>query len=273
MSDEQRTPPAPPTSDPLEERLRSFEAFDRLIAENISRSGAMVREAIELRERARLEIAAERAALADLIAAERDRARAEGLARQADMQATISAALADIEVLRAEMDVVAARPRSITSPEPASESPAPIPAGTVAIDNPDALSSAPSSALPVDSARPELEPEPEAYVEPDDVEADVAAPVDHVPDPPTEPAIPAGDLTLVVQGIRRAAAASSLQRHLAAQPGVVAVEPREFAEGIFRLHLVLDAPIAPAALHAWPDAAAAIIERPAAGLLLVTLPT
>lgn len=331
MPDDPRAADAEPTIDPLEERLRSFEAFDRLIAENISRSGAMVREAIELRERARREIAAERAALADVIAAERDRVRADALARQADMQATISAALADIDTLRAEMDVLASRLRTVVTPasEPAPEPAAATAPVTSAPAAPAEVEIAPSpveadaetgpspDAACVDSAAASDQPQPmrdtgDSLVPPASEGVDHEQPVepeaatDAIPGEPTAPSA-AGDsepepspapeehtdapdagepaleitpdadiyrgetLTLVVQNIRRATVASVLQRHLAAQDGVAAVEPREFAEGIFRLHLVLDGPFDLAVLREWAADADATFERPAPAFVTMAI--
>ena len=78
-------------------------------------------------------------------------------------------------------------------------------------------------------------------------------------------------MTVVVQNIRRASIASALQRHLAAQDGIAAVEPREFADGIFRLHLVLDGPFDLASLREWAADADATYDRPAPAFVTITI--
>ncbi len=59
----------------VEERLRFYESFDRLIQENIARSGELMREAVDLRERSQAEFARQRAEAEERAAQERERQR------------------------------------------------------------------------------------------------------------------------------------------------------------------------------------------------------
>jgi hypothetical protein len=56
---------------------------------------------------------------------------------------------------------------------------------------------------------------------------------------------------VLVHGVPRAAAALSLQRHLAGLDHVEGVEAREFAEGILRLQVTARTPLALDDLRAW----------------------
>lgn len=71
----------------------------------------------------------------------------------------------------------------------------------------------------------------------------------------TAAAAPAASTTLIVHGVPRAAAALSLQRHLADLPYVEAVEAREYAAGVLRLQVVARAPLALEDLRRWEGGA------------------
>jgi hypothetical protein len=58
-------------------------------------------------------------------------------------------------------------------------------------------------------------------------------------------------MTVLVQGVPRAAAALSLQRHLAALPHVEGVEAREYAEGVLRLQVTSGGPLTLDDLRGW----------------------
>jgi hypothetical protein len=63
-------------------------------------------------------------------------------------------------------------------------------------------------------------------------------------------------MTVLVHGVPRATAALSLQRHLAGLRQVEAVEAREYAEGILRLHVTVRGPLAVDDLRSWEGGAA-----------------
>jgi hypothetical protein len=62
-------------------------------------------------------------------------------------------------------------------------------------------------------------------------------------------------VAVVVHGVPRAAAALALQRHLSGLPQVEAVEAREYAAGVLRLHVLARAPLALADLRGWDGGA------------------
>jgi len=153
----------------------------------------------------------------------------------ADLGADVSALQTDLTRLAARVSaaldaIASASSDAMPQPPPASES-----------DAAEAAAQAtPSPAVP----RPELAREPIAP------RADGA---DAVPIPTrTEPAQgDASPVTVLVHGVPRAAAALSLQRHLAALPHVEAVEAREYAAGILRLQVLARRPLAVADLDGW----------------------
>jgi hypothetical protein len=60
--------------------------------------------------------------------------------------------------------------------------------------------------------------------------------------------------TILVHGVPRATTALSLKRYLEALEQVHAVEPREYAEGVLRLHVLSNGPIGMAELQGWSEA-------------------
>ena len=76
----------------------------------------------------------------------------------------------------------------------------------------------------------------------------------------------------MVHGVPRAAAALSLQRHLAALPAVEAVEAREYAGGVLRLQVQTRAPLAVDDLRAWEEGAGLEPVHVLPGVIEVALP-
>ena len=256
------------------ERLAFYESFDRIIGENIRRSGELMLETIALREEAQ---AAEVARIAREAEIERER-RAEHDRTKAlltDLRDEIAGFQVATGALGARVASALRSLDSVSSAEPASD-PAPVegsveaplatsapdtgeataspeePAheGEVAPDDP-AASSAIPSATPVKAAfRPIRQPAVApslAAARPQPAPEDAGAP----------PAVSAegGQRTidLVVNGIARATTALAFQRELNALDGVTAVETREFAEGVLRLKVDVtnDDALSDAAFAAW----------------------
>jgi hypothetical protein len=78
---------------------------------------------------------------------------------------------------------------------------------------------------------------------------------------------------VLVHGVPRATTALSLKRYLEGLPHVAAVEPREYAEGILRLHVTGRRPVTMTDLRGWADGGAleAVHERD--DLIEVRLPS
>jgi hypothetical protein len=223
------------------ERLAFYESFDRIIGENVKRSGELMLETIALREETQ---AAEAARLARESKIDRDRQaeRARTKALLTDLQAEIAGFRASADALAArvadalrqlepdaspadESGAVASAPDTVP---PAAIPPVAEPARPAVLDAASATETATTPA-PKTAFRPiRHEPAP-LKAEPDDLADD--------DEPSTPPAAEAERQTIdiVVNGISRATTALAFQRTLTALAGVQKVETREFAEGILRL--------------------------------------
>ena len=250
------------------ERLAFYESFDRIIGENIRRSGELMLETIALREEAQ-----ERERLTAQLEAERAAAR---IAEQERYRALFSGLIAEAD--RAQAELTALRSRltdaltSITggAPETASDTdlqPESVPldmrSETEATPGDDAAAPAPAASGEQSSSGSEdSTPAPETGT----VSADEAGDG------------PAGDgaprtLDVLVQGVPRAAVALSLQRYLNTLAYISEVETREFAEGILRLTVTTTnhAGLADADLAAWPDGGTLVRGGETANVLELTL--
>jgi ElaB/YqjD/DUF883 family membrane-anchored ribosome-binding protein len=98
----------------------------------------------------------------------------------------------------------------------------------------------------------------------------VPSPVAEMPRPATPES--GRNSTIIVQGVTRPAVATGLRAHLMAQPGVTAVDPREFAEGVLRLQVVSMVPITEALFHGWNDGAGLTVVHQPSGAVEVILP-
>ncbi|MDQ4100022.1 MAG: hypothetical protein M3121_05945 [Chloroflexota bacterium] len=264
------------------ERLGFYESFDRIIQENIRRSGELMLEAISFREQA---LAQESEARESQSA--RDRRQAEREAQQARILEDL---LTDIERSRATLatlsdrvqsalyelrgvpvDTPVAAPKAApqsqtTSPEPRAVA-QPAPSAPVVNEEAVETSNVPEVATPEPEPKPELkqetgsEPEPEpAQIETPDSAA--------APAPASEPRT----IEVLVHGVPRAAVALSLQRHLGTVADVLAVEAREFAEGVLRLQVTALRPLAETDLTGWRDGAGQTVLRADPTVLELALP-
>lgn len=242
----------------LRERLSFYESFDRLIQDNIAKSGDLLRQAMDVKETASAEIAAAQVEVARKRAGDQSRYRllfsvmldeltelqgqAERLARR------LTDALDEIEnELPAGSD--AAAMAEIAATDDGGE------AATLALDSgeaeeaiPPAIESltafdvpidiqpfSPDDVGPRDVATEGIEPEPQY--------ADVVVP------------IKGRGTIILVHGVPRATTALSLKRYLEGLDHVATVEPREFAEGILRLEIDGVRPVALDDLRSWPEGA------------------
>lgn len=307
------------------ERLAFYEGFDRLIQENIARSGDLLRQAAEQRETAIREADQTRVELDRRRAAQRETLTGlaeDLLALQRHVGDLTSRVMTAIDDLGANGPLVslplpranAAPPRTLAdaAPTPLAESkeapglvppiivegaapplvgdeaaelpPAPVPpppppaafdpsspatppvsppgdAGSTLA--PDADTDAPPT--PSDSPPPVATGSPapasSAAVSASSAEAAGERPMETLSAPPARtealpvPAEAASAVAVVVHGVPRAAAALSLQRHLAGLPQVEAVEAREYAAGVLRLHVLARRPLALADLRGWEGGA------------------
>lgn len=78
--------------------------------------------------------------------------------------------------------------------------------------------------------------------------------------------------TIIVHGVSRPSVATGLRAHLMAQPGVTAVDPREFAEGILRLQVVASVPIAEPLFTGWKDGEGLTVIQQSPSVVEVVLP-
>lgn len=199
------------------ERLIFYESYDRIIGENIRRTGELMLESIAVREQAKAQ--AERA---DTAQAELD---ARIASSEREHQALVDSIRDELDTLQAGLDRLRSRldavsgdadPPSPTASAPLETSPAEASsAQDTAEDEASQLSSAPSIQDPV---------------------AGNPFPID-----------------VIAQGVGSAATALSLQRFLGELEGVIGVEAREFAEGILRLQVTAHRPLSGNDLAGWPD--------------------
>ncbi|MGH2558810.1 MAG: hypothetical protein ACRDJH_07080 [Thermomicrobiales bacterium] len=196
----------------LRERVAFYESFDRVIAENVARSGDLLRQAMETRS----------SATSDLTTAqeETERQRLQELSRQRGL---LSALLDDVIQLQGQAERLARRVADaldeVESELPIGEFPAPRAPVTATTDE------TPRSAQPVDPDSPAVA----------------------IAEPTTGPRM----LTVLAHCLPDAAAAKSLREHLAGLAQVSAVEPREFAEGVLRLDVTTSEPLLVADLRGW----------------------
>ncbi len=224
------------------ERIAFYEGFDRLIQENIARSGDLLRQAAERRETAIQEV---------------QQVRAESERRRADQRATLT-------LLAEEMLGLQQRVGELTRRI------------MVALDD---LDASPTSTLPLPDLNSSLSsthalddplPEPVSSVTESDLVATPEPATEHpisiaeTRDPPETAAADASSLadqegarpvSVVVHGLPRAAAALALQRHLAGLSSVDAVEAREFAAGVLRLEVFARGPLSLDDLRGWDGGA------------------
>jgi hypothetical protein len=216
------------------ERLSFYESFDRIIGENIKRSGELMLETIQLREQAETnarEAAEAKAQFDARLNAERK--------RHHDLLAALSK---DLDQLRGQIDTFHTRLNSTITSIDGLEPAAPAePAATEPVATATEAAAAPAS-----------EPEP-------------------APATPPESEEPARAIDALFHGIPDAGTALKLQRFIGDIGGINRVEAREFAEGILRLQVTANRPLRSADFSAWSGAKALRITREQPHVIEATL--
>ncbi len=271
----------------LRERLAFYESFDTLIAENISRSGDLLREAASVRENAALESEAAQLMLSGELQSVRE-----------SFRSTVATLLDEVTDLQGQAERIARRLTDVLDDlegqlMPGSDFPT-LPADFPALADVQepAMPGASVSASEVDA--PVIEPEDSASLAAvASAPAKAAAGLDvihtqHSDEPSTAMADSsvskkdAKQLTssynesnepfeLLVHGVPRAATALDLKRYLENLDVVHTVEPREFAAGVLRLQLRTGRSLTLADLETWPSGLTVTQVRSNSGLLELQL--
>ena len=225
--------------DRARERLIFYESYDRIIGENIRRTGELMLESIAVREQARAQAERADAAQAEL-AARIESSRNEHRALVASLREELDTLQAGIDRLRTRLDA---------SPDEAK---------------PSLASSAPSA-----PARPQTSPADEHLTKaPPGATAPTTSPL---PSPQGEGASEPLRIDVIAQGVTSATTALSLQRFLGKLNGVIGVEAREFAEGILRLQVTAHRPLSGGDLGGWPDGAGLRVSQEQPRILEIEL--
>lgn len=236
------------------ERLAFYESFDRIIGENVRRSGELMLERISLREQVEAQAA--------IAARERAEREARITESRSQYQNLLRDLMREVNTLRTSLDEMQTRlqtagdafgfgkdDESVATPSVPEGDPGSGP-------NPDE----PNSEEEGDAAG-EASPIPERTATNAAMEAGGSAP----PAPAPEPASPPHPevarevwetpqvVELIAHGVPRAADALSLQRYLGGLDHVAGVEAREFAEGVLRLQITARTAISVNDIHGWPD--------------------
>lgn len=208
------------------ERLSFYESFDKIIAENMRRTGEMMAETVALRERAASE-AKERAAADAAVQAERERHRA-----------LLEGALDEIRNVRPMLTSMTARLQEALDALGIASTEAPQSGNTV-----QAMPEPAVEEVVVPSPEPErLTPDVPAMASPEPPVADDPAPEAPIEPPPpivTEPVLDETPATIEIlaHGVPSAATAIGLQQMLREIDVIRRVDAREFADGELRLHV------------------------------------
>lgn len=220
------------------ERLSFYESFDRIIGENIRRSGELMVETVALREQAQTqaaEFARERAAFDATRQQDRDTYRTlvqSALTEVATTKISIESVMARLEgVLASLTDEALPGATSTTEALPDSEQPV---AATSPLVEPPATDPAPLPTAPT----PDI---PDEVIEREPIVEEEA---------PAEPTGPRS-IEMLVQNVPHAGMALSLQKHLRGLESVTSVGTREFAAGVLRLHIEATGEITGADLSSW----------------------
>lgn len=296
--------------DRLKERLAFFESFDQVIHDNIARSGDLLRQALELRETAgremqmakaeqeRTDLARYRATLAALLEdvtsvqgqVERLGRRLSDAIEEAeaklppDEPVDTPQHLPGVESIAAQFlesppeyiafatpeersATMAPEPEQVATPTETAEPPsATVAAQEAPLDEAEVMTVSPFD----QQASGEITVEPTAP--PQESQAPVLTEAEELrPEP--EPAVETHSLTILVHGVPRAATALSLQRYLSQLAQVDAVEPREYAEGVLRLYVVVRQPVSINDLRGWNEGAGFETVHAGDDLIEVRLPS
>ncbi|HWV22763.1 MAG TPA: hypothetical protein VNZ58_01115 [Thermomicrobiales bacterium] len=228
------------------ERLAFYESFDRIIGENIRRSGELMVETVSLREQAQAlaeQSAKDRAAFEATRQADRDHYRAivqTALDEAASIQPVIDAMVGKLQDVLTRIDNPVAEPvtNAISSISAPSESPAEVEEPT--LTEPDA--SEPVASAPEPS--PEI-PEPiQTEPEPESVSAEIPAIEEPKASAPRT-------IQILAHQVPNAKTAIALQKMLRGIDIVTSVDAREFANGELRLAVTATGPLPEDTLTAW----------------------
>lgn len=249
--------------DRARERLAFYESFDRIIGENIRRSGELMVETVALREQAQVlaaRSAEERAALAAKRQAERDHYRA-----------LIAQALHEVSCVRPVIDTMVTRLESVLAElggdeesEDAATAVSPTSISTISalVDSrstPPDRHEATELAPLFSSEEPTTDTDGEASVEEPAVETMDTAAEEEAPSAEAETAVtpeaPTTDgprsIDVLAHGVPSARVAISLQKVLRDLDVVRSVEAREFANGELRLAVQATDALPQATLESW----------------------
>lgn len=249
--------------------------FDRSLQEHLARASDLMRQALALQGQTERDVARSRA--------EADR-RLDQERRQ--HRAVLTTIAEEVAALRATFDrlsqliddalaTIAPAQRPAASP-PAAELPNQAPnqatfdQASDAVARTDAvLTGAPVAATVDDRPPAPVQSAESATSGPNETLTDDSSPTERLP-AVTEDIM--RQMTVLVHGVPRAAAALSLQRHLAALPHVEGVEAREYAEGILRLQVTVRQPLTLDDLQTWDGGAGLEPVHVQADVIEVRLP-
>jgi hypothetical protein len=260
--------------DRARERLAFYESFDRIIGENIRRSGELMVETVALREQAQAQaaaIAAERASFDATRQADRETYRTLVQTALNEVAATRPIIDGLVERLQAALVSFGEESPAATADIPAKIAPALDTEPTLAVAEvapSEAVAQSASQAAAEAEAAPRPEQRPTATSGSEEV---TEAPVEE--DTAAVAAEPTGPHTveILAHGIQTAAIAIALQRTLRELEKVSAVEAREFANGVLRLKVVVDGRIEPGDLASWLEANEGRIATASPTVMEITL--
>jgi hypothetical protein len=267
----------------LRERVAFYESFDQLIHENIARSGDLLRQAMDLRETAGRELAEAKAeaerfdntryreTLSDLLDEVTTlQGHTERLGRRVadaieEFEAELPPGERSVppprlpggEAIHADfldsppeyIDFTTPEERAVIAPEPDWIAEAPV--DEEEVEAPIAVEPQPE----VGFSHPDFGTVPETEITGELSSADFETPSNKDDQLTADPEVPQQSMTMLVHGVPRAATALSLQRYLAQLGHVEAVEPREYAGGVLRLHVAVRVPVSIDDLRGWKEGA------------------
>ena len=213
----------------LRQRLAFYEGFDRIIQENVTRSGDLLR------------LAAERQAEADSAVVAARRVLATQTRRQ---HAVLAQLLSDVAGLRSSLDSIEDRLRSSLEAFAAGEGQlANEPLDPLALDPIDAANSSDdpaSSPVRAASAVPSRndgsgDRASQSLLRPAADEIGPSSQADMSEPTQVERGSPTTARTVIVHGVPDVSRARALVEHLRGREGIARVDPREFAGGVLRL--------------------------------------
>jgi hypothetical protein len=242
-----------------QERLAFYESFDRIIGENLRRSGELMLERLNLREQAKAQ--AVEAAEAARIRDEREALLAQ---TKRVYRKLLRELMHEVATLRSGLDGMQARLQAaerILAPSVEDAAVPAVPALQPDQDQPAEEDEGPGQEQEFPAATAKDASLPDQSADTAVMEAGSGA----LPEPRSGPIRQPKEesdggtwdtpqvVELIAHGVPRAADALSLQRYLGGLAHVVGVEAREFAEGVLRLQITAQSPILPDEIHGWPD--------------------